>query len=474
MIFERTNKDFSGRSSVYSLIDQSYKGGKGYVNSANLDQYSRESTEDYQRRLKRSLYLNYIKPLCNMLVGLLYSEQPKRTSGAVTTELLKKAQGRASMDSVMPMVASMSLRYPIGILVDSPEFDSEEIRTESDRRKADLQPFIVTYHPSLICDYYVSQETGKFLWVLLDDSYVDNTDPLVPERTVKRRTLWTPEFIRRYEIKTDDNGKASETIVREKPNPVGEVPFFVLSWVESDLWSPSDEVMMEDPALISRKIFNYLSVGDEGLYSGTFHTLMFPIGSQAASDAADRLEKEGIGNMSMIRYVPTENSPNPPTWSSPEIRYLDYLENKEKSLRKEILAQFGLDRDEEKVGVQSGNAKLIEFRKTTSILATAARQMEKAEREIARLLHLWFDGKEPDFSVEYSTNYDPSIIYERVKALWDLYDSQAPEAFRKAMLKQVVRELPGIPDDERQVILTAIDSSEIIDPLQSLLRQQTA
>lgn len=411
-IAERRNQILKQKERVYKLISDCYVGGYVFKAGNHLFQYSREQTAAYKKRTERAIYINHVQPLADMMVGFLYGDEPERVYPNVIEDFMSQAWKGREFNTAMQYVAVNSLLYTVGILVDSPQFDPDEIMTEADRQAAGLHPYMTIYYPWQIRDFSFSSR-GELLWVLLDDSEMDATDPYAKPVEKTQYKLWTPEYYQMFTVNEDEKGKKTVTEGDMIPHPCGKVPFVMANWKDIEMDFISDSVF-EDIAYMSRTIFNYFSYMDEILASSAFKSLFFPV-KDVEHDIPKIVQQKGFAESALIPF--RGDLSGVPFFAAPEAgdiaRYLDMMT----FLGKEILRKVGLDKDEDKVGVQSGEAKRREFRKAAALLQMGARVLEQVETEVIKIACKWMGLSDPEVSVKYSMDFDDEDIESKLKRL---------------------------------------------------------
>lgn len=222
IIRTRRNAKLESKDSIYRLLSDSYRGGYEYVSKSHLEQYEREWTKAYDKRKKRSVYINFLQPIVDLLTGFLWAQPVSSKIPEKLKPIEKKASKRKSIDAFMQAVATQAKSYTVGVLVDSPSFDPNVIRTEADRLAAKVQPYACIYTPWQIRDF-ACDEMMNLEWVLLDDSRTVKVSPIEKAEYKKIYRLWTRSYYQDFEIKED----AKNSVIPQEPVPhsIGEVPF---------------------------------------------------------------------------------------------------------------------------------------------------------------------------------------------------------------------------------------------------------
>jgi hypothetical protein len=438
IIRTRRNPLLIEKEEVWKLINYSYIGGEQYRNNDYLHKYPKESEDSYKERKKRAIYFNQIAPLINILVGFIYRTKPKRSNIESVSYIIEKATKTKSLDEFMELVAKYSALFTIGILVDSPKFDSEQIKTEKQRKEENLNPYCVMYKPFQIRDFALD-ENKELLWLLLDNTYYDNTDPFDVGKNKTVYRLWTRETYQDFFIEemvsssTTSSGTTIGTVIpsEEISHGLGVIPFrFVNRFVN---WRDDDEdfiqeTIFEDAALISQSIYNNVSYMDEMIASGSFKVLMYPTPD---GEIPDSMIQKGIGSLSVIPYQGDYNSPEFKGATLSDVQpFLVAIE----FYLAELLKQVGFDTDETKEYVKSGVAKKIDFEKVETILQDGSLALEELENWIFQTAAKW-ENKTTNAKSEYNKEYSNDDIEAKLSSYYELL------TFPFKKLKKVVTEL---------------------------------
>ncbi len=394
IIATRTSSKINSKKSIWKLISDSYAGGETYIKSNNLFQYVKEGSPEHKNRKARSVFLNHVQPIADTLAGFIFSHDVKREVPSNLNYIIEKASKGKCLDAFMQIVATHSMMYTTAILVDSPSFNPEEIRTANDRNEAGLNPYCVMYYPWQIRDFHLDDE-GELEWIILDDCGIDSSDPFSEEKKKELYSLWTRDSLLRVEVKKDEEKKDVYSVEKELNHNLGIVPVVLSNFRDADDDSIS-ETPFEDIALLDRAIYNYLSYLDEMIAAGTFKMLFVPI--EKESDLPKELITQGVSNLTVFPY-------NGKLSNSPEFKGagLDSIEPFIKVIElylKEIFNKVGLDKDQEKAYVQSGVAKALEYKKAESFLSVGADQLEETEKKIFRILSKWEGMTDADANIE--------------------------------------------------------------------------
>lgn len=441
LIKNRRSTELAEKEDIFKLIRDCYAGGATFKKGGHLVQYPREPISVYKKRQDRAIFLNHTQPLCDTLVGFIFSTPPVRTVPDKLKDVVDRANRKRDLNSFMKSVTTHSLLYTCGILVDSPKFDPEEIKTEADRLEKGLHPFFTLYYPWQIRDFAFGDD-GTLLWVLLDDSHTKKDNPLIEAESITVYRLWTPEFFQDFDL-------TNEKVGAQTPHPCKEVPFRFVNWRDIDEDYVAESIF-EDISLMDKSIYNTLSAMDEMLMSGAFKALFFPA-RDVEKDIPAAIQKGGIGNLTVVPY--RGDLSGTPFFDGPELSEVSQYLSVITWTAKEIYKKVGLDKDEEKSGAQSGEAKRREFLRAASLLKIGSTQIAQTERVILGLALKWLtngaDMDESAIEIQYADDFDPDSVDEtlaRLKIAQEIPIKEIQVEVFKAIIRAVLSEFI---DEER-------------------------
>lgn len=423
-------KDANERTSVWRLIYNSYLGGLTYRNGGYLSKYPKESEDSFKIRRERSVYFNQVSPIVDMLSGMLFTPKPIRNQ--VPKEmgyLTDHATRKKSMDTFMRLVSAYSLMFTCGVLVDSPDFNTDEVKTRADREKKKLNPYASLYLPFEIRDFHLGDD-GELEWIILDDSYYDHSDPMIAGVVVERYRLW-----RRTSYQDFIRGKDDKNILAgpEVPHNIGEVPFRLVSWRDDD-GDAIGETIFEDIAYISKLIYNSMSYMDEMLASGTFKMLAYP---SEDGTLPKEIVEGGLGPLGGIPFM--KDSAHAPDFIGADLQNIDGFIKAINFYMAEVLKKIGASTDETKEFVKSGKAKKVDLEKMQALLISGSQMMSDAENWIYRIAAKW-EGKTIEPKVKYTTDFSNEQLREEIDMLTSLLIHPV-KSMRREILKVMNKKL---------------------------------
>ncbi len=452
IIATRRDSTLQEYEEVYKMIENSYLGGLNYYNGGYLDQHPKESDKAFKARRLQATYYNYIAPLVDMLTGFLYSNTPSRDKFP-NEEFVENASGILNFQEIMKTICKYSLLIPIGVLVDNFVFDKEKIVSKADEDSNNINPYIVIYKPWQIRDFYY--QDGVLQWVLLDNTYIEKSDPTVAEEEIIGYRLWdTMKFVD-YKI-TLVKGGYQVVEIDTVEHDLGEVPFKICNW-QDDNNDFVGESYFEDPCWIVKKIYNYMSYQDEMMASGTFKMLSYP---SENGELPATLVEGGVGTLSCLPY--DGNLPHEPSFIGAELNDMASLLAAITFAYEQLMSYFGMEVEENKNLPQSGTAKELNFEKLKSILNNGAISLEKTERWIFDIVAKW-KGDSSEYEVNYKKDFLTKDIDAKIRQYMELKLLAPYERLNKILDKMIVKlSLSGdVEPDEMEEIMSEIEKSKI-------------
>jgi len=443
IIFSRRHAKIKSQLEVWKLERDAYIGGSKYKQGGYLHKFPLESQDRYNARAKRSVYFNHVQPIADMLAGFLFASSPGRKAMGFEY-LIEKASKKKSLDAFMQTAAVHSLLYPVGVLVDSPSFDPDVVKTQADRQALNLNPYCVMYRPENIRDFSTDGE-GQLIWVLLDNTYENNENPFSTAERVKTYRLWTREYYQDF-TEQDDKIIAGEEIA----HPVGEVPFVFMNWRDIDEDNIAESIF-EDIALLDQAIYNFISLLDEMITAGTFQVLFWP-GDELPQD----MIKSGVGALSVIPYNPADGGK--PYYDGAKLSELAPFLSAIEMYLKEVFSKVGLDKDHDKISVQSGVAKGKEFEKAETILRMAAEQLENAEQRIFDFAGKWSDQSSEAVQITYNRAFQREDVDILLTRLYELLTMPFDSVKNLVQDEIIVKVLSYLDSDKLNALLKEIEA----------------
>lgn len=455
LLATRQSEKIKEKLPVWKLIYNAYKGGSAFINKENLFQYRIEDNTRYDKRLERADYTNHIQQLVDLMVGFVYSKPVRRDLDEKYSYITNSIFKGKDIQILMNMVASNCLKSTVGLLVDSPKL---EAMTEADRIANNINPYVVYYNPEQICDFETDDD-GRLIWILLDNSYLDKTDPYSEPKYKTIRRLWTTEYYQ--DIETIKNDEAVEYILSEEiEHKLPEIPFIFVNCRDNDADMICDSPF-EDIVYKSRTVFNMNSWASEVLASSSFQVLMFPYESAEDIAAIEATFSPASGGISDLPVIPFKATTQKPSFEGPDIdieKFVMMINH----LTDEILFKFGFKR-ETKGSWESGVAKSIDFEKTEAFLKSLSLQLQYAERRIVELCGM-YEQDDIDCRINYSFSYEKADIDKELLRLANAFTVPSVTTRNKAYKEIVSAIFPDIENDELAKIAGEIEKNGMSAP----------
>jgi len=458
LLYERRSDKLKDKDNIWKLVYESYQGGPDYINGSNLFQYHIEDNLRYKLRLKRADYTNHTQQLIDMLRGFIYAKPVKRYIDETKYQYIHNdiSKGK-SMQSFISMIATNFLKSTVGILVDSPQIP--EGMSEAERRELNLNPYAVYYSPFHICDYEYD-DRGELLWVILDNSYIDKTDPEKPAEKKNVKRLWTREYYRDIYKENDGNGNSVYRADDPTNHDLNVVPFIFANCRDTDDDYICDSPF-EDIALKSRTVFNINSWCDETLAGSAFNVLFYPYETMADIDKISELF--GSGGIADISVYPFNGKFSAPVFGGPKLEGIDKYISKMNHTTAEILGKFGIKQDP-KGFWESGVAKEIDFEKTEAFLRDCSEQLQSIEERIVGLCGLW-EGAKIDAEISYPFEYSREDIEKELSRLNEAFTIPSKKVQEKAYSEKIKLLFPGVDPGELEELVQDIQETQGVPAL---------
>lgn len=454
-IYDRKNSTLKDREKIHLLLKDSYKGGQSYIDNSYLHQHSLESDEDYKKRKTRSVFISHTKTIVDILIGFLYNNEIKRDIPEPINYLKQAANPTQDWDTFIQKTAIHSCLYTNAILVDSPSFDPDVVKSVKDREEQGLNPYCKRYDVFSICDFAFGED-GKLLWIIFDDSYVDNTDPFQKDKEIILKSVWDKEKCQKLYYK-----KVDDEIVHEKTEIIehgyGGVPVVLISFrdVEDDYFCDS---FSENLALLDRAIYNYMSLMEVSLAKTAIKPIMYPSKDGKVPDSM-----QDTGKLSKLVVIPydatTTSKPFFLEANSTDVQgYLTAIELYLEEARQSV----GLSKNNTLHGL-SGKAKEKELERFHVILRQGATNLERMEKEILDLV-LMIEKKEgTDVTVEYPTTFHAEETADVLQRFYDTLTLDS-DTLQKKSVEEITKLVhPDMSEKEVEQVVSEYESQSSSD-----------
>jgi len=444
-----TYKDFIAE---WKFFINSYLGGKFYRDGDYLLRHPFESTANYKRRKEIAYFYNYCAPIVDLFTSYLTKDQPKRSYGALSQEIVPPRQPKTLFDSFwwnvdfegtnFEQFMREAQRYAsvygmISIIVDKP---SIKAKTQADALAQDIRPYLSIITPENILDWkYVRLPNGK---MELDMIKINEGDGVY--------RIWTRVGWELWEIKASDKAPISKG---NGTHGLGRIPIIDL-YNKKSLIRRVGVSEIQDIADINKNIYYFCSDAKEIIENTAFPMLAM------AEEKGGSDEEVAVGTSNILNFDP-ELPNSKPEWLEPphsslaEIR--EWIQQDAQEMVR-IAKMGGLRNTETSVQPWSGVSIEAQERQLYSSLAEKASNAEQAELDI---LKLYADWEETEFTgnIEYSRSFATrdltTSLTNAIQAGTAKVNSITFE--KKRQEKIVDAATPGLEETDRDIIFKEID-----------------
>jgi len=410
LIFERQHPKIKAKEYIYKLILDSYAGTTQFKKGEYLRRGILEWPEEYKKRLCDSTYENFIQPANDTLCGLLYSQEITRVlTGDYQQVADRITKDKGIAEFMMNVVAPNSLMISGGVLIDSPkipdEYQNRQL-SKADQDKLGLYPYAIYYPATLIRDF---AEDGS--WILLDDSYCDDSNPMTKSKKIECRTLWTKTEITKY-TKTGETWNDVTKISTK--NLINEIPFIWCNWrdINDDKITESP---FEDIAEQNKSIYNIGSIITESAFQSSFSQLIY----QGDWEATIKKILEAANPASLSVIPISMDTKIPPSYIQRPLANIGILIELEQTRINRIFNKIGLGNSSDKTINMGWQSRKIEFEKCEAILRGWAEGMENVEESIFYYMGKW-QTLNGTYEIEYPDTFQSDSAMERMEALKEI------------------------------------------------------
>lgn len=462
--------DTKRRHGLYEAWEQqtrflwaSYRGGKDYIAIGALDKYPRELDVFYQARAERTYYFNLFSAVIDAYVSEVYKKDPVREPGDVDEQpsLLDGAdlpEGVGAQETQVELSPAMNdfQENATGGGQSLTRFVREQatfaLATERAYVMVDVarngMPYVHAVHPDNLLDF-AKDEDGSFLWALIAEKYVEESDPFADRTEETRFRLWTPVEWTLY----DENAAVVDT----GRNDAGRVPLVEI---------PGEEVSLPvyDIALLVKRIYNLGSQLDEILVNQTFSQMYVQsdgvenrAGEEVVSEAGDTRALDYTVGTGTVLDVPMEAKMAPGFIAPSDGPANTHILERDK-LEAAVFRMAGLERrDPDAIAPQSGVAKAYDFRETNSRLVSLAQLAERTEEAIFSLVNAY--GVAGEVNVSYSKDFNVENFVELLDSHIKIQDAALPvEAKRRSAMNVAMAIAEEATEDEKRQIREAVEN----------------
>jgi len=450
---KRRHAEYSRLRPTYDFLRAAYMGGDAYL-SKNLFQLEpRESKADYDRRLKRAVYPNYVRPVIRTYRSHIFRHEDgiTRPDGTPAYQDWLKNVNRRGTDAnaFWGNVISREMLYGwTAVLVDSPKPDPE-VASAADQAALGGLPYFVHVSPRQIVDWKLDAD-GVFEWVRIEEQVTDAPTPFAtPEQKTQWR-IWT-----RHEwMVVDEEG----AVIDGGAHPLGVVPMVVVRFEPPEEDDYANDLagvsFMDDFARINRMLANKTSEVDVFLTKNMLQilTLSVSVLSQMGTTGDEQMTLKDGG----IIEFPQDGKE--PSFIAPDVSGAEQAFAHIQSLRWEMfrIATQKDVRAEGSVSQESGLSKMVEFEEQNAVLSGMADGLQVAEQQATELWFKW-QGQEAAAAeeIDYPDNFNLRSLQEDMAValnVRDVFGTASPTFLATYLFELVRRITDDLTDEEARVI----------------------
>lgn len=466
------HKNYTHECEKERFLIESYIGGFAYKNDKNLHKYINELQAKYYTRLKRAFPINFLSPLVDEIKNTIFSKEIIRDGE--NNEYLARFINSTTLDNknineFMKQVSTMGAFLKIGVLVEGvgqeklQRLNISESKIDREiKEKNRIFPNAKIFLPHQILNYSF---TDKLNWVLLDYSYLDDTDFQEPKE-IRKYVLYTKDFWRSFTF--DSQNEVTEFTFEHK---LGEIPFKFFFQKDVDGNNVSESVY-DDIAFQQNNIFNYYSLIDESLYSSIFTYLLV----QEAD--LEKITDQELRKQLREKPFEIKNNTisygfgcNPPSLLKNDFVNIPIVLELIDKITKEIYRKVGKFLDGNNFYAQSGTAKNIDNEQRNQNIINYSMQLQELENWMLRIFYK-YETKEnmpEDFESIYPNTYDTFDLNEKIDnaiKLKNIYTDKSQKAVNLLLInlfKELMRN--KITNDEVKEVEEEINTENSYNPL---------
>ena len=385
-----------------------------------------ETADDYKTRLNGATLYPAYKETIGSMRGRVFADRPLRhdipewIKNEVFPDVDRNGQ---TIDIFLPKLFDNALAYGhVGVLVDSPEFDSTPTLAVAKEKK--LHPYYVMVNKNQILDARAEDGTLVHLRLAFEDEVRDDADEFL---TTTKRTVRVYDKVlangvpnvqvRLYvEKKTPTDGQVEYDLVSTRLMAVPEIPFMCF-------YTGFERTFVSKPPLIDLAYLNAKHWSLQSSYDTMCMIAMIPILTLIGADASTNLL---IGSKSAVKISNPDGD-------------LKYTEHTGAAMR---TGREALDKLKEEM--RESGAKLL-LPQLTSANKTATQASEEAQRENSPLATM---------VVDFATSFRELL---RLTCMWR--KEALPEGARIELRPNLKPDFA--PTDTAQVLINAADRNLI-------------
>lgn len=427
----------------WDFLGESYNGGRTWFDK-NIFRYMKEGDIEYGDRVKRAYRFNHTREVVDLVNKYLFrapiSRKTKDVPDAVKT-FWKKVDAKGT--DINEFMRIVSLKASVfgrpWVVIDN------RVTAGDDSEGLDLYAYIVP--PQQVPDY-AFDEAGELLWVLIEEHYRDDKDPLNSSGEVSvRYRLWTRESWTLFAFRPGTGRQVGRWDIEDSgEHNLGLVPVIPgNNSVVSELWDCP--ALIADVAYLDRAVANYASNLDAIIQDQTFSQLAMPAQNVLpGDDAYDKLLEMGTKRV----FLYDGEGGQAPAYLSPDPRQASLIISAIQQLINEIYHSVGLAGERTKqdnskgIDNSSGVAKSKDFERVVALLSSKADALEVVENQIVKVVCAWAEQDVPDEDVviyPIESQFDVRTLFDEMDVAMKLRLMSVPALLMEEQMGRLVEKL---------------------------------
>lgn len=477
---KRRHPDFKDNEEHWSFLEQSYKGGRDWIEK-NIFSYIKEGKKEYQERKKRAYRFPHSREVVSLVNKYVFKGSIERRDRQEMPKHIREFWGSSTLlkrpiDDLMNTLSTWTSTFGrIWVVVDNNL--PEDAVSEADRKAAKGRCYAYFLKPTMVYDFEYDDD-GELEWLLSGEVVREKGNPLITDGSPKLRyRVWGKDFTCAIEINKSGGNETAKLVPDSiRLHNLGIVPVFPADHITTDdLYKAAG--LLEDVAYLDRAVANYLSNLDVIIQDQTFSQLVIPIqGLLPSTSPIDPSDPDGepddfnqIVRMATNRvFTYNAEGGQAPEFISPDVKQASIIMSAVTKIVGEIYHSIGMagerTKEDNAAGIDnsSGVAKAYDFEKLNAMLAAKARSLQNIERNLVRLVNAWnSDVKELEETEEYVTypqTFDVRNIADEMDNAQRLSVMNAPKELRRFQMKRLaVKMFPQLKDADIKRIIKEIE-----------------
>lgn len=430
-----------------------------------LIRHAREPEDSFESRQSRTFYMNVVRTILETYNAFIFNKAPVRSfsktkDGGIAdvpedlSAFYKNVDSKGNdINEFMRTFVSLkrNLYGHVHVVVDMPSFTETEVVTEQDRVDKEIRPYLYTIDPQRVLNWSTDGD-DKYHWIRWEEDVPGVSDPFSSEilhfqdRDKKKRVrTWARDKWVLHEIQGDD-----VKVIREGPNPLGEVPVVTVKHRDSSLDPKCGLSAINDLAFMNIAIYQWLSLLDEELFSKVMNILA--VQQTVASETPEIM----LSNNNVLTYTGV----TPPLFISPSSAPAQTILESIDRVKGEMLVMARLAGPGAGGAGQSGISQAFDFNETNQALGEQAQTLGDAENEIHRLWATWMNLPW-EGTIQYPEEFGVEILTEEVETLTAAVEAIQSTTFASLLkTRTALKFVHGESEEVKQKITEEIKQHE--------------